>query len=79
MKTYKETIEYMKPACNEMEKAIRKRKNWEEQCETGTEMHKFLKHEEDIAAMEFYGMCEAVAFIYDKKAMDVFKEVSEYE
>lgn len=74
MKTYKETLEYMKPARNEMEIAIQKRKHWEEQCETGTDMHKYLKHEEDKAEMEFYGMCEAVAFIYDKDAMDVFRE-----
>ena len=76
MKTYKETIEYMIPTCNEMQTAIKKRKHWEEQCETGTEMYKYLKHEEDKAVMEFWGMCEAVAFIYDKKPIDVFKEVS---
>lgn len=75
MKTYKETLEYMKPARNEMEIAIQKRKHWEDQCEKGTEMHKYLKHEEDKSALEFYGMCEAVAFIYGKEPIDVFKEV----
>lgn len=75
MKTYKETLEYLAPTKLEMEVAIQKRKHWENQCEKGTDMHKYLKHEEEKAAMEFYGMCEAVAFIYDKNAMDVFMEV----
>lgn len=79
MKSYEEIIEAMKPAYCEMEKAIRKRKAWEEQCETGTEMHKYLQHEEDKAAMEFYGMCEATGMIYDKKAMDVFMEVANHD
>lgn len=75
MKTYKETLEYMRPTCHEMETAIQKRKHWEDQCEKGTDMHRYLKHEEDKATMEFYGMCEAVAFIYGKEPIDVFKEV----
>ena len=75
MKTYDESLAYMKPARNEMEIAIQKIKHCEDQCEKGTDMHKYLKHEEDKAEMEFYGMCEAVAFIYGKEPIDVFKEV----
>lgn len=75
MKTYKEALAYMKPARNEMEIAIQKRKHWEEQCEKGSNMHQYLNHEEDKAAMEFWGMCEVVAYIYGKKDIDVFKEV----
>ena len=77
MKTYEETLEAMKPACRDMETAIQKRKHWEDQCEKGTDMHKYLKHQEDKAVLEFYGMCEAVAFIFDKNAIEVFKEVSD--
>ena len=79
MRTYEETIECMKPTYEDMQSAVAKRKHWEEQCDKGSDTHKYLKHEEDKAAMEFYGMCEGVALAYGKKAMDVFREVAESE
>lgn len=76
MRGYDDALEFIRPAYDDMMHAIEWRKRYEEQLGADDRMTAIAKQDEQVACMHMWGMCEAVAHVFEVKAIDVYKGVA---